>query len=102
MGGRFRRGREADLLFRNVNTGQTAVTLMNGSHQKAATAFTDTQLDNHFEIAQISDFNGDGKADILFRDASSGSTLVAFMDGSHQAAPSAFTDVQVDHSWLIV
>ena len=32
----------------------------------------------------------------------SGSTPIAFMNDAGQAAPSAFTDVQVDRSWSIV
>ena len=93
---------KTDILFRNKASGQVAITLMNGSAQKAPTTFASVQLDNQFEIASIADFNGDGKADILYRRTDSGSTLIAFMNGAQQAAPSAFTDVQVDHSWSIV
>ena len=49
----------------------------------------------------VSDFNGDGKADILWRDTG-GNTYVWIMDGPHVVAGTGYTNSQADNAWQIM
>jgi CSLREA domain-containing protein len=77
---------KSDILFRDAVTGQTSIWFMNGTtvtkskttnvHAGAYTSTTGLQVQG------IGDFNGDGKSDILFRDAVTGQTSIWFMNGA--------------------
>jgi hypothetical protein len=101
-----------DILWRNSVTGDNAVWYMNGT-TRISGANLDTVPDINWLLADFSgellprskvlgpDFNGDGKPDILWLNASTGEILVWFMDGTKQVG-SASIGTMPDPNWRIV
>jgi FG-GAP-like repeat/FG-GAP repeat len=77
---------EDDLLWRNYATGENAIWLKDGANldsfsasgQKFLTRVTDTE----WKMITAADFNGDGKADILWRNSRTGENAIWFMDAT--------------------
>ncbi len=71
---------KGDLLWRHKGNGTVVVWLMNG------TAIASTALlggvPTHWEIEQVADVNGDGKADVIWQNTNSGTVAVWLMDGT--------------------
>ena len=72
----------SDVLWRNASTGQNYLYPMNGTAILAGEGFLRTVADPNWTVAGIGDFDGDGKADILWRNTSTGQNYVYFMDGT--------------------
>jgi hypothetical protein len=73
-----------DLLWRNGSTGENAIWLMNGFNNLNATSqkFITQVADVSWKMITAADFNGDGKADILWRNGSTGENAIWFMDAN--------------------
>jgi hypothetical protein len=94
--GDFNGDRKADILLRDAVTGRMAIWMMDG---KTVTANAYTSIDaglytssTGLQVDAISDYDGDGKSDILLRDAGTGQTRVWVMNGS-QVTSDVTTDV---------
>jgi hypothetical protein len=72
---------KSDILFGNVETGETSVWFMNGS-VVTSSANTNATATAGWHVNGVGDFNGDGKSDILWRHAGTGKTSVWFMNGA--------------------
>jgi len=91
---------KTDLLWRHDTSGENVVWFMNGVDMVSGTftnppVFTDTR----WTIVGTSDFNGDGRADFLWRHATSGENVVWYMNGADLVGgtfttPSALSDVR--------
>jgi Ca2+-binding RTX toxin-like protein len=79
--GDFNGDGRSDILWQNTTTGQTSVTLMNGSDILDSGSPTDAADPNLVAIG-TGDFNGDGKSDILFQNATDKSAVIWTMDGT--------------------
>jgi hypothetical protein len=53
-----------------------------------------------WQVRQLADFNGDGKADILWRETASGSSYLWLMNGA-TAVGAGYTASQADNSWVV-
>jgi hypothetical protein len=92
-----------DILWRAVGgpaTGALYVWLMNGTAIKSSTYLD--PISTAWAIQGLGDFNGDGKGDILWREAASGGTYIWMMNGSTVIAGTGFTNHQADNLWRIV
>jgi hypothetical protein len=100
--------RKADVLWRKVgegsDTGQLFLWLMDGTGLKGAAYVTPptgvdaSMSDPNWRVQDLSDFDGDGKADILWRHAG-GRTQLWLMDGAVGRSGSGDTTAQADLSW---
>ncbi|NJS16213.1 MAG: VCBS repeat-containing protein, partial [Nostocaceae cyanobacterium CSU_2_110] len=67
-----------DKFWRNTQTGENAIWLMDGSNPTGAAV---NSLGTEWDYS-IGDFNGDGKTDLMWRNQNSGENLLWLMDGS--------------------
>src|SRR6266850_97461 len=70
--GDFNADSRSDILWRNGVTGENYLYPMNGTAILGGEGYLRTVADLGWNVAQIGDFDGDGKADILWRHASTG------------------------------
>jgi hypothetical protein len=72
---------------------------MDGKTLKGGTYLLPVTLD--WQVQGLGDFNGDGRADILWRQASTGKTYVWLMDGAQVIGGTGFTNSNADNNWQV-
>ena len=76
----------ADILWRNLATGDTYFWPMNGTTILDTEGYGRAVTDPSWRIVGIGDFNGDGRADVLWRNFANGQNYAHFMNGRVIAA----------------
>jgi hypothetical protein len=105
--GDFNGDGDADILFRYDDTanaadplnGVTYIDFMNGTAVTSG-APTAWQVDESWQVASIGDYDGDGKSDILFQQASTGDTYLWTMNGAG-VTNGALTSSQAGTGWTV-
>jgi hypothetical protein len=100
----------SDVIWRNSNTGEVTAWFMNGSTVTASADLTSAgasvRPDASWSIAGVGDFNGDGNADILWRNSNDHSVVEWLMNGSTIIGGGNVTSggsaVAPDASWFVV
>ena len=73
---------QADLLWHHRTTGDIYVWLMNGTTAVGGAYTNPTRFaDTRWQLVRVSDFNKDGKPDILWQHPTSGDLYVWYMNG---------------------
>jgi uncharacterized protein len=90
---------KADVLWRNTTTGAVAIWTMNGATVLSSSLTSTPSLDSNWQIAGTGDFNGDSKADILWR-KDTGATDIWQMDGTNVVS-STLTSPQPQAGWQV-
>jgi hypothetical protein len=90
--GDFNGDGHADILWGHAGSGQLALWLMNRLTMTSG-SFIDTSdiSDPEWRMQTIGDFNGDGKADLLWHHATADDLRAWFMNGSQRLGTSTFT-----------
>jgi hypothetical protein len=93
-----------DIIWRNQNTGQNGVWLMGGQGgQEVQDMVTlDEELNPNWEIRGTGDFNGDGNADLIWRNLSNGNNGVWFYDGNLSRIATVSFESETNPDWQIV
>jgi len=99
--GDFDNDGKADILWRNTATGQNYVYPMDGLVIKPTEGFIRTVADQNWQVAGVGDFDGDGKADILWRNSSSGQNYLYPMDGTSIKPTEGFIRTVADLDWQV-
>ena len=100
--GDFNGDGKSDILWRHASTGENYIYFMNGTTVLGSSTYTDQVTDTNWGVAGVGDFNGDGKADILWRNASTGEDYIFFMNGATVLGSSTYTNTVPDMNWKIV
>ena len=80
--GDFSSDGRTDLVFRHDVTGENLVWFMDGANRIGSASTNPSGLaDTRWTIVGTNDFNGDGKADLLWRQTASGENVAWFMNG---------------------
>src|SRR5690349_12474257 len=72
----------SDVIWRNGTTGENYLYAMNGTTILPAEGYLRRVADLNWKMAAFGDFNGDGKTDIFWRNASTGENYIYLMDGT--------------------
>jgi subtilisin family serine protease len=92
---------KADILWRNSATGQNYIYFMDGRTIRSSEGFIRTVAEQSWSVAGVGDFDGDGKDDILWRNAATGETYVYFMDGKTIKPSEGYLRTVADPNWQI-
>jgi hypothetical protein len=90
---------KADLLWRNITTGQNIVWHMDAGKQVGSGLFVPVMNDAKWTVVGTGDYNGDGKADILWRHSQSGQSALWTMNGA--AATTLTLPAMPDLGWSV-
>jgi hypothetical protein len=73
---------KSDILWRNTVTGENYLYPMNGLAILGTEGYIRTVADQNWQVKGTGDYDGDGKADILWRNAVTGENYIYPMDGT--------------------
>jgi chitodextrinase len=91
---------KADILWRNSASGGMMIWLMNGGTVSAAATGVATAIDAIWAVAGVADFDGDGKADVLWRNSATGENMLWLMNGGVIASGVAVKAIP-DLTWTV-
>jgi hypothetical protein len=91
---------KADIVWRNSSTGENYVYPMNGLAIEPTEGYLRTVTDLSWGIVGIGDFDGDGKADILWRNSVTGENYIYLMNGTDIAGEGYLRTV-ADQNWKV-
>ncbi len=91
--GDFDGDRKADIAWRNETTGDNAIWLMDGNASKTNGERLITRVaGTDWKIATVGDFDGNGKSDLAWRNATTGQSAVWLVDAARLNGQNFFTD----------
>jgi len=79
----------ADLVYQRSSDGLTEIQFLNGSNAVGGGAIANNPFATDFKLILTSDFNGDGKADLLWRRPTDGLVEIQFLNGNAAAGGGA-------------
>ena len=92
----------SDILWRNTANGETAVWNMDGTAMTSSAYVTPPLYDLNWVVVGRGDFNGDGMADILWRNSASGEMAVWYMNGAAMTGSAFVNPPLYDMNWQVV
>jgi hypothetical protein len=90
-----------DILWRNASTGENYIYPMDGSAIKSSEGYIRRVADKNWQVVGVGDFDGDGKSDILWRNAVTGENYIYFMDGLTIRPSEGYLRTVADLSWQV-
>ena len=100
--GDFNGDRKTDILWRNASSGENYIYPMNGLAILSTQGYIPTVADKNWQVVAVADFNGDGTADIFWRNLSTGETYLYPMSGLTILGGAGYVRTVNDPRWRIV
>jgi hypothetical protein len=91
----------ADILWRNTTTGDLVIWEMNGTAILNANTAGVGNVPINWSVVGVGDFNGDGMADILWRNNNNGNVAIWLMNGTTVANSSTATFGNMPLTWSV-
>ena len=93
---------KADILWRHAVTGENYVYLMDGLAIRPDEGYIRSVADQNWQVVSTGDFNGDGKASVLWRNSATGENYVYPMNGLEILPTEGYIRTVADQNWRIV
>ena len=93
---------KADVLWRNSSTGQNYLYPMDGTTIKPTEGYLRTVAEQAWQVKGVGDFDGDGKADIVWSNSANGQNYLYPMDGTTIKPTEGYLRTVADTTWQIV
>jgi len=93
---------KSDILWRNASTGENYLYPMTGNAIKPGEDYLRTVADQYWEVKGAGDYDGDGKADVLWRHAVSGENYLYPMDGTSIKPTEGYLRTVPQPDWQMV
>jgi YVTN family beta-propeller protein len=90
----------AEILWRNVTTGANYMWMLNSNGNFASGAYVEGVSDLNWQIVAVGDLDGDGRADLVWRNTSTGANYVWFMNGA-TLVNSGGIPAMTDQNWKL-
>jgi hypothetical protein len=98
--GDFNGDGKADILWRNTTTGDVAIWEMNGTTVLNPSSSGVGNVATNWSVVGVGDFNGDGKADILWQNNTNGNLAIYLMNGTTITSSATFANLP--SGWSVV
>ena len=92
---------KSDIFWRHTGGGESYIYPMNGTAILGTEGYVRTVADPDWQVVGIADFNGDGKADILWRNVFTGDNYIYLMSGT-TIAGEGYIRMVADQNWQVV
>src|SRR5437879_1707087 len=92
---------KADILWRNSATGENYIYFMVGTAIKPTEGFIRTVADQNWQVVGVGDFDGDGKADILWRNSTTGQNYLYLVNGLTIKGTEGYLRTVADPNWQV-
>ena len=99
--GDFNADGRADILWRNSSTGENYLYPMNGTAILGTEGYLRTVADQNWKVQATGDYDGDGKADVLWHHSTSGENYLYFMDGTTIKSTEGYLRTVADQNWKV-
>jgi peptidyl-Asp metalloendopeptidase len=97
----FSGDRKSDLVWQRLSDGLVEIQFLNGIQPVGGGLILNSPFDNSWQVAGAGDFNGDGRADLVYRRPSDGLTELQFLNGLTPVGGGAIANNPFDNSWQI-
>lgn len=98
--GDFNGDGKADLFWQNVQTGETAAWLMNGSQAPTYVSYSTITPGSGWTLQGMGDFSGDRKTDLFWYNKITGDTTAWLMDGANAPTAVSYNRVAPESGWV--
>jgi probable HAF family extracellular repeat protein len=99
--GDFNGDGKTDLVWQRPSDGLVEIELLNGTSVVGGGLILNSPFDSSWQVAGAGDFNGDGKADLVWRRPSDGLTEIQYLDSTSSIGGGAIANNPFDSSWAI-